>query len=807
MTISYSWLKDYIAIDLSPEKVSEYLTAIGLEVEGIEEVETVKGGLRGVVVGKVLTCEQHPNADRLRVTTVDIGEGEPLNVVCGAPNVAAGQLVLLATVGTTLYPLGSEEPLKLKKGKIRGEESNGMICAEDELGLGQSHDGILVLDPAKAHVGMPAAVYFGISSDYIMEIGLTPNRTDAMSHFGVARDLRAAILRDSIKAELDLPSVASFTTGNDRPVAVSVKANEACPQYLGLTLRNVQVGESPEWLKNRLLSIGLTPINNIVDITNYVLHEVGHPLHAFDADKIRGGVTVDFLAEGSKFKTLDDKDRELSASDLMICDDLGGLCIAGVFGGASSGISANTTSVFLESAWFDPVHIRKTAKRHGLSTDASFRYERGVDPHMTEYALKRAATLMVEIAGATIASPIFEHKTNDFAPREIEMTFSGINALIGQEISKEEVLEILQSLDIHVVAENGDHLKVTVPVYRWDVTRPADVIEEILRIYGFNNIEFPKNLKISVNHQEHLNPEKLRASATAHLISSGFTEIMNNSLTKVAYYEGNEDFNAAERVDMLNPLSQDLGAMRQTLLFGGLEAVAWNRNRRRNDLAMFEFGKSYRRVEGKYEETSHLALWTCGHTHSDHWQIAKRKSDFYTLKSAVEGLLKRMGVEYRLQASENKMLADGLDVVVRNKTVGFLGYVKDADLKRADIDDVVYYGELNWTALLPIMANSKIIYRELPKFPEVERDLALLVDKPTKYAELEQLATKAERKLLQSVDLFDVYEGKNLPEGKKSYGLRFTFLDAQKTLTDQQVDAAVSRIREKLESEAGATLR
>lgn len=813
MTISYSWLRRYINFDpsqVTPELVSEVLTRTGLEVEGSHEVESVKGGLQGVVVGKVLTCEQHPDADRLKVTTVDVGEEEPVQIVCGAPNVDAGQFVPVATVNTVLYPGSGEDKLKIKKGKIRGQVSAGMICAEDELGLGKSHDGIMVLDEAKAKVGMPAAQYFELESDTVFEIGLTPNRTDAMGHYGVARDLRAGLLRDGIQCDLSLPSVVAFTPDHlERPFKLTVQDAEACPQYLGLTLTDIKVQESPSWLKNALLSIGLTPINNVVDVTNFVLHETGHPLHAFDGDKIDGDhVIVRTLPTDTAFTTLDEKERKLNDADLMITNENGGMCMAGVFGGLTSGVSNSTTTIFLESAWFNPVRIRKTAKRHGLNTDASFRYERGVDPMLSEYALKRAALLLKEVAGARIGSSIVEFKDKKFEPVKIDLSYERMFRLLGQEIPRKDVLSILDSLDFNVRGENGDYLQVESPVYRWDVTREADVVEEILRIYGFDNIEFPSGMRMSMPHSEKRHPDDVRRKVNSILVGMGLTEIMNNSLSKQSYYEGNDDFNADETVSILNPLSQDLGVMRRTLLFGGLETVAYNYNRQQKSIRCFEFGKAYENSEKGYVEQTQLGIWIAGSNNTPTWNAPASQSNFFTLKGICEALFTKVGVDFQERPlSGHPLFADGLEYHAQGKLVGRIGFVPRKYLKMADIEDVVYYAQFNWDALLPIIRRSKVTYTDLPKTFAVQRDLALLVDQKVQYADLVRASRKAEKGLLNNVELFDVYEGKNLPEGKKSYGLRFTLIDANKTLNDKQLDSAMDRIRQKLENDFGAELR
>ncbi|NVK27901.1 MAG: phenylalanine--tRNA ligase subunit beta [Flavobacteriia bacterium] len=813
MTISYSWLRRYLNFnpsEVTPDLVSEILTRTGLEVEGTEEVESVKGGLQGVIIGKVLTCEKHPDADRLKITTVDVGAEEALHIVCGAPNVAAGQLVPVATIGTILYPGGGDERLKIKKGKIRGQVSEGMICAEDELGLGKSHDGILVLDDTKAKVGMSAAEYFELESDVVFEIGLTPNRTDALGHYGVARDLRAGLLRDGISTDLSLPSVVAFSPDHlERPFKITVEDTDGCPQYLGVTLTDVTVEDSPSWLKNALLSIGIQPINNVVDVTNFVLHETGHPLHAFDGDKIANDhVIVRSLPSGSKFTTLDEKERELDSADLMITDSNGGKCIAGVFGGLESGVSKSTTTVFLEAAWFNPVRVRKTAKRHALNTDASFRYERGVDPLLTSYALKRAALLIKEVAGAKIGSDINSEISRKFEPVAIDLSYDRMYRLLGQQIAREDVLKILDSLEFVVAGENGDYLKVLSPVYRWDVTREADVVEEILRIYGFDNIEFPEGMRMSMPHSEKRHPDDMRRKVNDILVGMGLTEIMNNSLTKKGYYEGNSDFTEDETVDILNPLSQDLGVMRRTLLFGGLETIAYNFNRQQKGVRCFEFGKVYSKVEGKFTEKNSLAIWIAGVKTAQHWNHGSENSSFFTLKGIVESLFEKCAIQAQLKPlNGNPLFADGLDIYAQGRKVGIIGFTPRKYLKMADVDEVVYFAELDWDMLLPMIQRTKVKYSDIPKTFAVQRDLALLVNSDVQYADLERTARKAEKKWLNNVDLFDVYEGKNLPEGKKSYGLRFTLLDVEQTLDDAQLDKTMAKIQEALEKEYSAELR
>ncbi len=807
MKISYNWLKEYIKTDLPPEKVSEILTNTGLEVEGLEEIETVKGGLKGVIIGKVLTCEPHPNADRLRKTTVDINKGEPLHIVCGAPNVAAGQKVPVATVGTIIYT--EEGDFTIKKSKIRGEVSEGMICAEDELGLGQSHDGIMVLDDS-AEIGTTAAEYFKIESDYVFEIGLTPNRTDAMGHYGVARDLRAALLRQGEEnVELSLPSVSSFkVSSTDLPIDIEIEDTEACPRYAGVSLKNVRVEPSPDWLQNRLRAIGIGPINNIVDITNYVLHETGHPLHAFDADEITGyKVVVKHLPAETKFITLDEKERSLHENDLMICNEQEGMVIAGVLGGLKSGVTEKTTRVFIESAYFNPVGIRKTAKRHGLNTDASYRYERGVDPNMSLYTLKRAALLMCELSGGEIAMDIKDVYSKPIEDAEVSVNLDRINRLIGQEIEIEQVRSILSSLDIKIKAEAGRDLMLAVPPYRADVTREADIVEEILRIYGFNAIELRGKMDMSVNTSDPLSERQYREKISSLLSSRGFNEIMNNSLTKSTYYEG-YGFNIEESVEILNPLSQDLGVLRQSMLFGGLEVVAYNSNRQQTDLCLYEFGKVYRKNAADYHEEKRLSLWRSGLQKPENWRNGSVKTDFYYLKAEIDNILKNLGFSRWEERETAAPIFDyGLNLYLNNREIAILGKLKTDLARKTEVKQEVFYADLDWEYLSHKGRKNDIIFEELPKYPEVRRDLALLLDKAVKYIDLKNTAEKTERKLLRNVNLFDVYEGKNLPSGKKSYALSFTLRDDNKTLNDQQVDKIMSKVLATLEKEHGAMLR
>lgn len=808
MKISYKWLKEYINTDLAPAKIAEILTDTGLEVEGVEEIETVKGGLKGVVIGRVLSCVPHPNADRLKLTTVDVGNGEPLKIVCGAPNVAEGQKVPVATVGTTMYM--EDGSFDIKKSKIRGEVSEGMICAEDELGLGRSHSGIMVLDE-DAKVGTPAAEYFNIESDQVFEIGLTPNRTDAMSHYGVARDLRAALIREGKEGvELNLPSVSSFSvSAKDLPIDIKIEDEEACPHYSGVSLKNVKVEASPDWLQNKLRAIGLTPVNNVVDITNFVLHETGHPLHAFDVDHIKAQqVIVKKLPAGTKFTTLDEKERDLHQDDLMICDGNGeGMCIAGVYGGKGSGVTEATTKIFLEAAYFNPTSIRKTAKRHGLNTDASFRYERGVDPEMTIYALKRAAILIRDIAGGEISMDIRDVQPAKIEGAEVTLNLKRMASLIGKEIPAPMVRQILNSLDIQIQSESTEDLLLQIPAYRADVTREADVVEEVLRIYGFNAIEIDEKMHISVAQTDPKDEARYREKISTQLTGRGFSEVMNNSLTKPSYFAGN-GFKADESVEMLNALSQDLAVMRQSLLFGGLETVARNANRQRPDLQLYEFGKTYRKTADGYQENKHLGIWLSGKQQPESWKEQQQPTDFYYLKAEVEHILKTMGFEgWEEQEAGDDAFDYALSLVINKRTVVTLGKVKASVAKQAEVKQEVFFAEVDWEYLAKKAKKHKIRFTELPRYPEVRRDLALLLDKSVKYDELRNLAERTEKKLLRQVNLFDVYEGKNLPDGKKSYALSFILRDEQKTLNDKQVDKVMEKILSGFKKEFQAELR
>ncbi|WGH76010.1 phenylalanine--tRNA ligase subunit beta [Tenacibaculum tangerinum] len=808
MKISYNWLQQFLQIDWEAEKTGELLTDLGLEVEGIEKIESIKGSLKGVVVGEVITCEKHPNADKLKVTTVNLGNGSPVQIVCGAPNVAAGQKVPVATIGTMLYD-EKGEGFKIKKGKIRGEESHGMICAEDELGLGQSHDGIMILDETLVP-GTPCSEVFNIETDYVFEIGLTPNRTDAMSHYGVARDLRAGLIQQGTSMELISPSVSNFHVDErTHKIDIVVENKDLVPRYCGITITDVEVKESPEWIQNRLKAIGLTPKNNIVDITNYVLHELGQPLHAFDASKIRGGkVVVKTLEEGTKFTTLDEVERELSSEDIMICDaDENPLCIGGVFGGAKSGVTEHTTSIFLESAYFNPVSIRKTAKRHALNTDASFRFERGIDINTTKYALKRAALLIEEYAGGKMSSDILDFypaKVEDF---EVFLSFENAYRLIGQEIPKETIKKILASLEIKINSVTDAGLGLVVPSYRVDVQREADIIEEILRVYGYNNIEFSHKLNTSISFDDD-KEVKIENIVANQLTSLGFNETMANSLTKGDYIELSDNLNADFNVEMLNPLSNDLKVMRQSLLFSGLESVAYNINRKNNSLKFYEFGKTYHKYESGYQEDKHLTLFVTGTRTQDSWKVATQTSDFFYLKGIVTTLLSRLGIDtLKTTPTKSDVFSEGITLSLGKTKLVELGVVKRAILKEFSIKQEVLFADFNWQNILDLVGKKKIKVADLPKFPAVKRDLALLLDNKVEFKEIYNLAFQSERKLLKEVDLFDVYEGDKLPEGKKSYAVSFVIQDENKTLADKQIDKIMQKLQQTFEKNLDAVLR
>jgi phenylalanyl-tRNA synthetase beta chain len=814
MKISYKWLKDYLDFDLTPEEVSRILTDTGLEVEGLEEVESIKGGLKGVVIGKVLTCKPHENSDHLSVTTVDLGDGEPVQIVCGAPNVAEGQTVPVAIVGATLY--SGDEEFKIKKSKIRGEASSGMICAEDELGLGASHDGIMVLE-GDVKAGTPASEYFNVESDYVFEIGLTPNRIDGASHIGTARDL-AAFLNMNAPTSYKKPSVEAFKIDRaDNPIKLTIEDKEGCYRYSASTIEGIEVKESPEWLQNRLKAIGQKPINNVVDITNYVLHEVGQPLHAFDMDQIDGDhVVVKTLPNGTKFTTLDEEERELTDRDLMICNEKEGMCIAGVFGGNKSGVTEKTTRVFLESAWFNPVRVRKTARHHGLNTDASFRFERGTDPNITIYALKRAMLLIKELAGGEITSEILDEYPNPVGPFEIQFNLKRFYTLAGKEINKELVVKILESLEIEV-EDKGEMLNLKVPPYRVDVQREADVTEEILRIYGFNNIEISDTVHSSLSYQPKPDEEALRNRISDILTGTGFNETMSNSITKAEYFEKFETFNAEESVMLMNPLSNDLNAMRQTLLFSGMEAVEYNANRQNADLKLYEFGKVYFYNKGDYEnnlkaykERWQLAITLTGNKNAENWNASVNESSFYELKAHTDNVLKRMGVnvdEVQQEYLSNDICREGLIYKYKNKEIARLMIVSKQIKTHFDLKNDVYFAQLEWEYLVKLFGKTKTQINEVSKFPAVRRDMALLLDKNITFDELKQAALKAEKNLIKNVGLFDVYEGENIEEGKKSYAMSFIIQDEEKTLKDKQIDKIMNKLKGTFEHRFGAQLR
>lgn len=811
MKISLNWLKDYIQIDLTPERIDQILTDTGLEVEGIEKIEAVKGGLQGVVIGEVLTCEQHPDADRLKVTTVNLGNGEPVQIVCGAPNVAAGQKVVVATEGCTLYP-NPDEPFKIKKSKIRGVESNGMLCAEDELGMGESHAGIMVLDNG-AVPGTPAAQFFSLGDDYLIEIGLTPNRADAMGHVGVARDLKAFLnVHENANLSISLPDVADFKTdNNDVPVEILVEDTERCPRYCGLTIDGIQVKPSPEWLQKRLRTIGLTPINNVVDVTNYVMHELATPLHAFDATVVNGKVVVRTAKAGEVLVTLDDTERKLNKTDLVIANEHEAMCIAGVFGGAKSGVSEATTRIFLESAVFNPVSVRKTARAHGLNTDASFRFERGVDPELTLYALKRAAMLIHEVAGGKIAMEPVDIYPKSIEPFTVEFSPKRCNQLIGTEIKEEIIESILSNLDIKIVSKQTDLWTLAVPAYRVDVQREADVIEEVLRIFGFNNVPLPEKLNTSLSFRSKPDKEALKNTVADLLVNNGAFELLNNSLTKSTYVNdlGGEVLSAERHVAMLNPLSNELDVMRQTLLFSALEVVAYNQNRQRADIKAFEFGKVYHKFDTGYHENERLLVVLSGKCESESWNSSKENVSFYTLKGMVNTLYRRLGLSNLTseKALKNSLFEDGVQLVTGKLKTGEMGWVSAKMKKHFGIKQDVFVADLDWDALVQSSVMNKVKFSELPKTQAVRRDFSLLLDKQVSFAAIQEIAQKADRKLLREVGLFDVYEGKNLEEGKKSYAVSFIFQDNEKTLKDEQVDAIMSKIRQGLENELNAQLR
>ena len=824
MNISYNWLKDYLDFDLEPQRLTEALTSIGLETDGLEEVESIKGGLKGVVIGKVLTCVEHPNSDHLHITTVDLGNSEPTQIVCGAPNVAAGQTVVVATVGTTLYDGDNE--FQIKRSKIRGVESLGMICAEDEIGIGSSHDGIIVIPEEKApKPGTPAAEYYCLTSDYVMEVDLTPNRIDAASHFGVARDLAAYLDCHLTHAELHRPSVEAFRPDtNNGAVQVEVVDLQGSPRYCGLTIRGVKVAPSPQWLRDRLETIGVRSINNIVDITNYILHGIGQPMHCFDLNAVKGNtIVVKTCPDGTPFTTLDGVERKLSDTDLMICDTEKPLCIAGVFGGLNSGVTESTTDIFLESAYFNPTRVRRTARRHGLSTDASFRYERGLDPNAPLYAIKLAAILIKELAGGEICGQPIDVYPNPVAPYEVDLSLDYLNRLIGKNIPVDTVESILKSLEIAIVERSECNLKLHVPTYRVDVQRPCDVVEDILRIYGYNNVETSETVHSALQLTTLANEaDDLQRLISEQLTGAGFSEILNNSLSAEAYYTELDTYPASACVRLLNPLSNDLNVMRQTLLYGGLESIAHNVNRRADSLAFYEFGNVYAMRSGvestadtplaPYTEGTRLALWMTGNTTRANWSAAAREASFFDLKGHVANILARLGVSEKeislAKGDGNDIFSAYLTISTRSgKLLGEMGLVAKSSLAKTDIKQPVVYAQLDWDALVRLAVKKKVEFTPLPKTLPVKRDLALLLDKAVTMAQVEAIVRESERKLLRSIELFDVYEGKNLPDGKKSYAITMTLQDDERTLQDKQIDATMAKIIKNLQTKLNAELR
>ena len=820
MNISYKWLKEYVDFDLTAQQVADALTSTGLEVDALEEVQSIKGGLKGLYVGKVLTCEAHPNSDHLHVTTVDLGKGEPSQIVCGAPNVAAGQKVIVADLGCVLYD--GDKEFVIKKSKLRGVESNGMICAEDEIGVGTSHDGIIVL-PEDAVVGTPAAEYYNLESDWLIEVDITANRADGLSHWGVARDLYAWLKSNGYETKMHRPDCSAFTVDNhDLPIEVKIENTEACKRYACVSVTDCEVKESPEWLKNKLNTIGLRSINNIVDITNYVMMAYGQPLHTFDADMVKGHkIVVKTMPEGTPFQTLDGEEHKLSDRDLAICNEEDPMCIAGVFGGKGSGTYETTKNVVLESAYFHPTWIRKSARRHGLSTDASFRFERGVDPNGTIYALQQAAILCKELAGGKVSMEIVDVYPEKMENAVVDLTYKYVHDLVGKDIPVEKIKSICESLEMKVLEETAEGLKLEIPAYRVDVTRPCDVVEDILRIYGYNNVEIPTQLKSSLvikgdEDQKH----KLANLVSEQLVGEGFNEILNNSLTKGAYYEGSASFPAENCVKIMNPLSTDLNVMRQTLLFGGLESVQHNVNRKRGNLRFFEFGNVYTFDPEKenlddpmqaYKEQYHAALWITGKRVEGSWAHANEDSNFYELSAYVENILRRIGVKPGMivrKKSESDMFSAGLTIENRGgKKLIEMGIIAKKLQKQFGLDAPVFYAELNWTALMKVIKKNEVLYTEVPKFPAVSRDLALLVDNSVEFAQIEQIARQTEKKLLKKVELFDVYEGDKLPAGKKSYAVNFILQDEEKTMGDKQIEAIMNKLIANIKKQLNAELR
>ena len=820
MNISYKWLKEYVDFDLTAQQVADALTSTGLEVDALEEVQSIKGGLKGLYVGKVLTCEAHPNSDHLHVTTVDLGKGEPSQIVCGAPNVAAGQKVIVADLGCVLYD--GDKEFVIKKSKLRGVESNGMICAEDEIGVGTSHDGIIVL-PEDAVVGTPAAEYYNLESDWLIEVDITANRADGLSHWGVARDLYAWLKSNGYETKMHRPDCSKFTVDNhDLPIEVKIENTEACKRYACVSISDCEVKESPDWLKNKLNTIGLRPINNIVDITNYVMMAYGQPLHTFDADMVKGHqIVVKNMPEGTPFQTLDGEEHKLSDRDLAICNAEDPMCIAGVFGGKGSGTYETTKNVVLESAYFHPTWIRKSARRHGLSTDASFRFERGVDPNGTIYALQQAAILCKELAGGKVSMDIVDVYPEKMENAVVDLSYQYVHGLVGKEIPTDKIKAICESLEMKVLEETAEGLKLEIPAYRVDVTRPCDVVEDILRIYGYNNVEIPTQLKGSLvikgdEDQKH----KLANIVSEQLVGEGFNEILNNSLTKGAYYEEHNAYAAENCVKIMNPLSTDLNVMRQTLLFGGLESVQHNVNRKRANLRFFEFGNVYTFDPEKanlddpmqaYKEQYHAALWLTGKRVEGSWAHANEESSFYELSAYVENILRRIGVKPGMivrKKSENDIFSTGLTIENRGgKKLIEMGIITKKLLKQFGLDAPVFYAELNWTALMKVIKKNEVLYTEVPKFPAVSRDLALLVDNSVEFAQIEQIARQTEKKLLKKVELFDVYEGDKLPAGKKSYAVNFILQDEEKTMGDKQIEAIMNKLIAQLKKQLNAELR
>ena len=820
MNISYNWLKEYVSFDLNPNEVAEALTSIGLEVGAVEEVQSIKGGLEGIVIGEVLTCEPHPNSDHMHVTTVNLGSGDPVQIVCGAANVAAGQKVVVATIGTKLYD--GDECFTIKKSKLRGIESLGMICAEDEIGIGTSHEGIIVL-PEDAVPGTPAKDYFNIKSDYVIEVDITPNRADACSHYGVARDLYAYLVQAGKKTALTRPSDEMFAVDNhDLNIDIEAVDPAMCPRYAGVTIKDVTVKESPEWLQNKLRLIGLRPINNIVDITNYILHAYGQPLHCFDADKIKGGkIVVRSMPQGTPFVTLDGVERKLDERDLMICNVEEPMCMAGVFGGLDSGTTETTKNVFLESAYFNPTTVRKTARRHGLSTDSSFRFERGIDPNNVIYCLKQAALLVKELAGGTISMEIKDNYPAPIADFTVDLKYQYVHDLIGKTIPVETIKSIVSSLEMKIISETQDGITLQVPPYRVDVQRPCDVVEDILRIYGYNNVEIPTTLKSSLTTKGEVDrSQKLQNLISEQLVGCGFNEILNNSLTKSAYYENLETYPLKNSVMLMNPLSNDLNCMRQTLLFGGLESIQHNANRKNADLKFFEFGNCYyynaekknpEKALAAYSENYHLGLWVTGKRVTNSWAHAEENSSVYELKAYVLNIFSRLGLNLGSVVFgnlANEIYSAAVSIHTRGgKLLATFGIVSKKIQKAFDLDNEVYYAEINWTELMKAVKNVKVSYTEISKFPSVKRDLALLLDKNVQFAEIESIAYETEKKLLKAVELFDVYEGKNLEPGKKSYAVSFLLQDENATLNDKQIDKIMNKLITNLENKLGAKLR